>query len=390
MWGIAGLAGASDARERSISQHIDGCVGESHRRRGALTHTTVLFGKMLYLHWAAFSLALSCFAGFCNASAGDADPIYRSCIEQCRNSGCVGEKCFLHCQFSSDEISTGGPWYMQESLYLGWKQWDCQSDCSYYCMIDREREREALGYGPVKYYGKWPFKRVFGCQEPVSVALSALNLATHFHGWLSFLILLSYKLPSKPNRRSYYGYTSLWHIYGLLSMNSWFWSAVFHSRDVDLTEKLDYSSAVALLGYSLIVAILRSFNIVDEAARVMVAAPLVAFTVTHILYLNFYKMDYGWNLRVCVILAVAQLLIWVIWAGMTRHPLRRKLWLVVIGGGLAMLLEIYDFPPYHGYVDAHALWHATTIPLTYIWWSFIKGDAEYQTSDLTNKKHKKH
>lgn len=62
---------------------------------------------------------------------------------------------------------------------------------------------------------------------------------------------------------------------------------------MDVTEKLDYSSAVALLGYSLILAILRSFNVRDEAARVMVSAPILAFITTHILYLNNYKMDYG-------------------------------------------------------------------------------------------------
>ena len=62
---------------------------------------------------------------------------------------------------------------------------------------------------------------------------------------------------------------------------------------MDLTERLDYSSAVALLGYSLILAILRSFNVRDEATRVMVSAPLLAFVTTHILYLNNYKFDYG-------------------------------------------------------------------------------------------------
>lgn len=67
-------------------------------------------------------------------------------------------------------------------------------------------------------------------------------------------------------------------------------------RDVDLTEKLDYSSAVALLGFSLILAILRSFNVRNEAARVMVAAPLSAFFTTHILYLNLFKLDYGKSL----------------------------------------------------------------------------------------------
>jgi len=62
---------------------------------------------------------------------------------------------------------------------------------------------------------------------------------------------------------------------------------------VELTEKLDLSSAVALLGFSLILTILRGFNVRDEATRVMISAPLLAFVTTHIMYLNFYKLAYG-------------------------------------------------------------------------------------------------
>lgn len=90
-------------------------------------------------------------------------------------------------------------------------------------------------------------------------------------------------------------------------------------------------------------------------------------------------------MQVCVVMAVAQILIWAIWAGVTSHPSRLKLWFVAIAGGFAMLLEIYDFPPFEGFVDAHALWHATTIPLTYLWWSFICDDAKYRTADLAKK-----
>ncbi|KAF7153035.1 hypothetical protein RHSIM_Rhsim01G0023500 [Rhododendron simsii] len=341
--------------------------------------------QMIDRYWIAFFVALSLLVGAFDASAGDFDPIYRVCTEQCEKTGCVGERCFANCRVPSDGASLDGPWYMQEPLYVQWKHWDCQSDCRYHCMEDREKEKAALGHGPVKYHGKWPFVRVYGIQEPVSVALSALNLAMHFHGWVSFFILLNYKLPLKEDKKPYYDYTFFWNIYGLLSMNAWFWSAVFHSRDVDVTERLDYSSAVALLGYSLILAIIRSFSVRKEAAQVMVSAPLIAFVTTHILYLNNYQLDYGWNMKVCVVMAVAQLLIWAVWAGVSRHPSRLKLWVVVLGGGLAMLLEIYDFPPYEGFVDAHALWHATTIPLTYIWWSFIKDDAEFQTSSLLKK-----
>ncbi|XP_044506441.1 post-GPI attachment to proteins factor 3-like isoform X2 [Mangifera indica] len=361
---VSGASKSSNKRSRSVHRHS---------------------GMMVNRYWITLYLVLSYLFKVLDASAGDADPLYRACIGQCEKTGCVGERCFPHCKFSSDGVSTDGPWYMQEPLYLQWKIWDCQSDCRYNCMVDREKERDALGDGPVKYHGKWPFKRVYGIQEPASVAFSAVNFAMHFHGWLSFFTLLYYRLPLKPNTKAYYEFSSLWHIYALLSMNSWFWSAIFHSRDVDLTEKIDYSSAVALLGYSLILAILRCFNVRDEASRVMAAAPLLAFVTTHILYLNCYKLDYGWNMKVCGVMGVAQLLIWAVWAGVSQHPSRWKLWTVVFGGGLAMLLEIYDFPPYYGFLDAHALWHAATIPLTYVWWSFIKDDAEFQTSNLLNK-----
>lgn len=90
-------------------------------------------------------------------------------------------------------------------------------------------------------------------------------------------------------------------------------------------------------------------------------------------------------MKVCVAMAITQLLIWVVWAGVSRHPSRWKVWVVVGGGGLAMLLEVYDFPPHQGLVDAHALWHACTIPLSFLWWSFIRDDAEYRTATLLKK-----
>ena len=267
---------------------------------------------------------------------------------------------------------------------MQWKQLNCMTDCRYYCMMRREEERRLGGLSPVQYHGKWPFKRVSVFQEPLSAALSALNLLMHFTGWLSFYLLVKCRLPLRPQtKRTYYEYTGLWHIYAILSMNAWIWSSVFHTRDIDMTEKLDYSSAVAVLGYSLIVTLLRIFNVKEGPARVMVAAPILAFVTTHILYLNFYELDYGWNMKVCVAMGVIQIVAWATWAGVTRHPSRLKLWVVVFGGALAMLLEVFDFPPYKGYADAHSLWHASTVPLTYLWWSFIKDDAEFRTSTLT-------
>ncbi|WZZ85098.1 hypothetical protein YC2023_113677 [Brassica napus] len=84
------------------------------------------------------------------------------------------------------------------------------------------------------------------CQDPASVTFSVLSLAMHFHGWLSFFITLYYK-------------------------------------DIDITKRLDFSSAIAVLRFSLIVSILRTFDVRVEAARVMVSALVLALVTTHVL-----------------------------------------------------------------------------------------------------------
>ncbi|CDY32129.1 BnaCnng06380D [Brassica napus] len=180
-------------------------------------------------------------------------------------------------------------------------------------------------------------------QDPPSVTFSVLSLAMHFHGWLSFFITLYYKLSLKQDK------------------------TVFHTRDVDITKRLDYSSAIAVLGFSLIVSILRTFDVRVEAARVMVSAPVLALVTTHVLYINFYKLYYGWNMIVCVAMGVAQLFLWARWAAVSRHPSNWKVWVVVIASG---------------YFGAHSIWHLATVPLTILWWSFIRDDAEFRTSIL--------
>ncbi|XP_013624199.1 PREDICTED: post-GPI attachment to proteins factor 3-like [Brassica oleracea var. oleracea] len=166
------------------------------------------------------------------------------------------------------------------------------------------------------------------CQDPASVTFSVLSLAMHFHGWLSFFITLYYKFPLKQDRTVFHTRESSTHYFyhpqssGDLSL--WF------LRDVDIIKRLDYSSAIAVLGFSLIISILRTFDVRVEAARVMVSAPVLALVTTHVLYINFYKLDYGWNIIACVAMGVAQLFLWARWAAVSRHPSIWKLWVVVI------------------------------------------------------------
>jgi hypothetical protein len=50
---------------------------------------------------------------------------------------------------------------------------------------------------------------------------------------------------------------TVWTLYGLVSINAWICSTIFHSRDIALTEKLDYFSAFSIVVYGLLAFILR-------------------------------------------------------------------------------------------------------------------------------------
>lgn len=51
---------------------------------------------------------------------------------------------------------------------------------------------------------------------------------------------------------------------------------------------------------------------------------------------------------------------------------------------VAMLLEVLDFPPILGVLDAHSLWHAATAPLAYLFYSFIECDTLRSISNASS------
>jgi len=98
--------------------------------------------------------------------------------------------------------------------------WTCADDCKYRCTHALTDLAAESGVRVQQYYGKWPFWRFAGMQEPAAVAFSVANLLVHVLGvdWLRRGIH-----PSHPMRPFYI-------TWAYVSVNGWIWSAVFHTR----------------------------------------------------------------------------------------------------------------------------------------------------------------
>jgi hypothetical protein len=79
-----------------------------------------------------------------------------------------------------------------------------------------------------QYFGKWPFYRLWGMQEPASVLFSILNGYNHYKGVRKYSKLIGPLFP----------WRNLIIFYGFVAINTWVWSAVFHTRDLPFTEKV--------------------------------------------------------------------------------------------------------------------------------------------------------
>ncbi|KAF6257932.1 Per1-like protein [Scenedesmus sp. NREL 46B-D3] len=249
-------------------------------------------------------------------------------------------------------------------------QWDCAADCSYNCMWALEGARAASLPRPVyKYFGKWPFIRVLGAQEIASVLFSIANMLAHAHCMRRYLCYVRTSSGCADCGVHGYPYYWLWLVYSMVNVNAWLWSSVFHCRDTKATERLDYFQQI-----SLSLAGAAAANAATAAGARVVARWKSAAAC---LYMAFIKFDYGYNMKVCIAFGLATALTWLVWVSRVRHPGRRTLYRFMVLVHVAMLLEVLDFPPLFWLLDAHALWHAATVPLTYLWYKFVFADVAW-------------
>jgi post-GPI attachment to proteins factor 3 len=204
-------------------------------------------------------------------------------------------------------------------------------------------------------------------QEPFSVLFSLLNYLAHHQG----MTRLRENIPASYPLRKYY------IIFGYFGLTSWVFSMIFHTRDFAITEKLDYFAAGASVLYGMYYTPIRIFRL-DKIHTPQSASLLRLWTglclslyAMHVFYLSFWSWDYTYNMAANVIVGVLHNLLWSGYS-IYRYGKLKRTWaawpgLIVAWIILAMSLEVFDFAPWGGMVDAHSLWHLGTVGPT-IWW----------------------
>jgi hypothetical protein len=204
-------------------------------------------------------------------------------------------------------------------------------------------------------------------QEPFSVFFSLLNFLAHQNG----LSKITSSIPAAYSMRKYYV------LLAYFGMASWVFSMIFHTRDFRLTEELDYFAAGASVLYGLYYTLIRIYRLDLGGKRTK--SFLRAWTglclglyAAHVAYLKWHKWDYTYNMAANVVVGVIQNIMWS-WFSFEKYRASGRYWaiwpgLVVAWIIMAMSLELLDFPPWWGCLDAHSLWHLGTVAPTMIWY----------------------
>jgi hypothetical protein len=249
--------------------------------------------------------------------------------------------------------------------------WDCPSECDYTCqhiITDARLQSISPHDQPVRqFHGKWPFYRFMGMQEPFSVIFSLFNYLAHSYG----LSQLRTSIPPSYPLLKFYIY------FGYVGLASWAFSMIFHTRDFSMTEKLDYFAAGANVLYGLYYAPIRVFRLDNpdprkkSLLRIWTGTCIVLY-ILHVSYLSLWRWDYTYNMAANVVVGIIAN---VLWSGFSYVQYRKlgRTWAVWPGLCVAwiivaMSMELMDFAPWMGMVDAHSLWHLGTVVPTVLWY----------------------
>jgi hypothetical protein len=290
------------------------------------------------------------------ASPGDNHYVYRACLNHCQQINC--------------STPSGLKQFQQKQSFF---QWSCQDECAYECMWKTVDHMQSNGQPVVQFHGKWPFARFLGIQEPASTLFSILNLLSNY--------FFGYKVLRRHLRYGIHPLYLMWMMFCFIAMNAWVWSTIFHTRDKPLTEIFDYIGAISLVFAQFACCLIRvGYGTKYNRLTILATVVLLSFFMYHAHYLLVVRMDFGYNMMVNIIVGLINVICWLLWCALNFSYGRTYVWRCAVPVLLTMIfvaLELLDFAPWGWTIDAHSLWHLSTVPLPILWYHFIVDDSKY-------------
>jgi hypothetical protein len=179
------------------------------------------------------------------------------------------------------------------------------------------------------------------------------------------------------------------------------------ASDTPTTEKLDYFSAALTILTALYFTAIRFFQLYSTPSSSKPSGfwvwttVCVAAYICHVLYLSLRpRFDYQYNIIFNLVIGLSHNVLWLLYSfpiSMSllqrfpnrpksyRPPIANRAALLVILTTAATALEVFDFPPWQRVLDAHALWHLATVPISVAWYRFLIVDA----NDISWKEHQR-
>ncbi|XP_053688104.1 post-GPI attachment to proteins factor 3 [Sabethes cyaneus] len=319
---------------------------------------------MINLRWliAAVFLMVYLIRQIC-ASAGDQSQFFQNCLRNCVLQNCTKSGLAFKSDLQQSQSSIN-------KLLL----WTCYDECGYGCMWLTTSAFVKRNWTVPQFYGKWPFIRALGLQEPASVFFSMTNFYTHYS------MLKKFRREVRPDSPMY----TLWHVFSYICLNAWIWSTVFHARDFPITELFDYAFAYSMVLASFYCMVMRMIHRKTKYLRALFSVLCLVFFVNHFSYLSVGRFDYAYNMKANIVTGMTGAAGWIFWCFLQRRK-RRYVWkcfLFIVLATSSLLLEINDFPPIFWAFDAHSLWHLITAPLTVLFYSFIIDDCRSLRQEL--------
>lgn len=174
----------------------------------------------LIARFAVFFLCLH----YVHTSAGDRSQFFSNCMKGCLYSNCTEGIFHSDCSLCRGQYvdfilkfflfrfidATKFKENIKQDVFNEILLWTCHDECIYHCMWRTTNAFVSRNWNVPQFFGKWPFKRFLGIQEPASVLFSFLNLMAHWR------MIRKFRRDVRSDSPMYY----VWHIFGAVSTST--------------------------------------------------------------------------------------------------------------------------------------------------------------------------